>query len=681
MDKQKKNKVIPNIHNVKSSMGIYVLILVFTFILYGNTISHDYALDDTIVITKNEYVKNGLSGIGKLLSKDSFEGYFGEQVKYVVGGRYRPLSLVTYAIEYEFFGQNPHVSHLINVLLYALSGIMILIILKHLFYLKFPGKEQKEQPWFLSVPFVAAILFIAHPIHTEAIANIKGRDEILALLLSLTTLHLLLKYIEKQQFWILPASTVVFFLALLSKENAITFVVLIPLSIYFFTSVSWKKIIACTTPIVFAGLIFLIIRFQVLGWFEQKEVIPELMNNPFIEATTTEKYATIFFTLLLYLKLLFFPHPLTYDYYPYHIELTGFGNVWVIIALLIYIGMAIYGIKGLTNKKILSYCIWLYLVPLSVVSNIVFPVGTFMSERFLYISSLGFCIMMAYLVIKKIPGTIKNPNISRTFPYWVLIPVVILYSFKTIDRNHDWKDNYTLFTTDIKTSPNSAKGNTIVGETFYKKAKDIESKSIKENYLKKAIPYLQKALKIHPGYEGAWILLGDAYRDLGDYDNAEKCFKEVVRIKPLSYNGNYKLGALYGKYLGQYEESLKYLEKAYKIEPGNNEVVFALGTIHVFSKINIEKGIQFLHKSIKLEPGNAKSYKNLGGAYFYNKQYQKALKMFLKANELKPNDYAVLTNVGITYKQLGNEQKAQTYLKKASSIKQQNKKMNNHETK
>lgn len=673
MGKQKKYKVIPNIYDVKYSMGIYILILVFTFILYGNTISHDYALDDTLVITKNEYVKDGLSGIGKILTKDSFEGYFGEQVKYVVGGRYRPLSLVTYAVEYEFFGKNPHASHFINILLYALSGIMILIILKNLFYLKFPGEEQNKHPWFLSVPFVAAILFIAHPIHTEAVANIKGRDEILALLLSLATLHLSLKYIEKQKALLLFAGSIVFFLALLSKENAITFIILIPLTLYFFTSVSWKKIIAFSSPILFAGILFLIIRFQVLGWFEQREVIPELMNNPFIEASAAKKYATIFFTLLLYLKLLFIPHPLTYDYYPYHIELTGFGNIWVIIAILIYISMAIYGIKGLKNKNIHSYCIWLYLIPLSVVSNIVFPVGTFMSERFIYISSLGFCIMAAYLIIKEIPVFIKNPGISRVFPYWVLIPVVIIYSFKTINRNQDWKDNYTLFTTDIKTSPNSAKGNTIVGETFYKKAKDTEDKTLSEQYLKKAVPFLQKALKIHPGYEGAWILLGDAYRDLGDYEKAEKCFKEVVRIKPFSYNGNYKLGVLYGKYLGQYEKSLKYLEKAYKIEPANNEVVFALGTIHVFSKININKGIYYLRKSIELEPQNAESYKNLGGAYFYNEQYQEALQMFLKANELNPDNYAILTNIRITYKQLGNEQKSHTYLKKARSIKQQNK--------
>ncbi len=668
-NKQKKRIITKNIHSKNYRWAIYGLILLLTFILYGNTIGHEYTLDDTIVITKNEYVKEGLEGIGKLLSKDSFEGYFGKQVRYVVGGRYRPLSLISFAIEDSFFGQNPHISHFINVLLYALTGIMFFIVLNNLIRTSFTEEKQKFRPWFLSVPFIAALLFIAHPVHTEAVANIKGRDEIMALLGSLLALNLSLKYIKNKNFWTLSGSVVIFFLALLSKENAITFVAIIPLTVYIFTSASKKNIITITMPVLLTAIVFLIIRFQVLGWFEQKDVVPELMNNPFLEATIAQKYATIFFTLLLYLKLLFVPHPLTYDYYPYHIDLAGFNNIWVIISVIIYVSLLLYAIKGLKTKNIISYCIWLYLIPLSIVSNLVFPVGTFMSERFLFFSSTGFCILAAYLLIEKFPAMIKKPEISHAFPYWILIPVLMLYSFKTIDRNRDWKDNFTLFTTDIKKSSNSAKGNTIVGETYYNKSKDTENEQVKNNYLNQALPYLQKALNIHPEYEGAWILLGDVYRDLGKYKKSETCFKQVISIKPLSYNGNYKLGALYGKYMAAYKKSLKYLHKAYQLEPGNHEVVFALGTIYTYSRISIKKGIHFLEKATRQKPNKAENYKNLGGAYFYNKQYEEALDMFLKANRLKPNDYAILTNTGVTYSKLGNEQKAQTYLKKAQQIK------------
>ena len=162
---------------------VYLLLFVIAFVFYGNTIPNHYALDDAIVITENQFTKQGFAGIDDILTHDSFTGFFGEDKKLVSGGRYRPLSIITFAVEYEFFGANPHVSHLVNVLLLWVTAMLIFIIFSRLFW------HYETRPWYLSLSFLTALFFLAHPIHTEAIANIKGRDEIMALLFSLLTLN------------------------------------------------------------------------------------------------------------------------------------------------------------------------------------------------------------------------------------------------------------------------------------------------------------------------------------------------------------------------------------------------------------------------------------------------------------------------------------------------------------
>src|SRR5262249_59969728 len=131
------------------------------------------------------------------------------------GGRYRPLSIVTFAIEQQIFRGNPHVSHAVNVILYGLTGWALFAVLRLLW------GGATSAGWSLGLPWVATLLFLSHPVHTEVVANIKGRDEILALLGALVSLICQLRYVEKRRpLWLVGAG-LAFFLALLSKESAL----------------------------------------------------------------------------------------------------------------------------------------------------------------------------------------------------------------------------------------------------------------------------------------------------------------------------------------------------------------------------------------------------------------------------------------------------------------------------
>jgi hypothetical protein len=194
MPQQKTRNPKPETRHLKwwaKDSGAFILIGLTTFILYFNTLQFDYAQDDAIVITENMYTQQGAKGISGLLTHDTFLGFFKIEKNLVAGGRYRPLSLVTFALEKEYFGDAPHTSHMINVLLYALCGIFIYLFLKQLF----KNAEEKYARMKL-LPIIATLLFIAHPIHTEAVANIKGRDEIMSMLFCSMGSWLLLKYMD-----------------------------------------------------------------------------------------------------------------------------------------------------------------------------------------------------------------------------------------------------------------------------------------------------------------------------------------------------------------------------------------------------------------------------------------------------------------------------------------------------
>ncbi|MGQ0827531.1 MAG: tetratricopeptide repeat protein [Bacteroidota bacterium] len=551
---------------------IYGIIALFAFILYGNTIPNDYALDDAMVITDNKYTQNGIAGIKNIFLYDSFKGFSENYLNGVAGGRYRPLSIATFALEHQFFGNDPHISHFINVCLYAITCVLLFIILSALLK-KFP-----QHSWYNSIPFIATLLFLAHPIHTEVVANIKCRDELLSLLFSFLTLWFMLKYLELNNTVSVLYAIVCFSLALLSKEIAVVFMLIIPLTFYFFTDVPLKKIIRSMLPLLIITIAFIAVRQMIIGKTTDDVVYAKtLLNDSFAFMTPGQKYATITYTLGLYLKLVFFPQQLTWDYYPYHVPIMEWGNPLVLLSLALMILFIVAGLKGLKTKNFLSYCILFYLIPLSITSNILFPVGAFMGERFLYASTLGFTLMIAYLMVVK-PKPIFKTIFSRSWLF--LIPVLALYSFKTIDRNKAWKDTFTIIETDVKTSANSAKSTGEYAKHLYGKAEKLTDPAEKIIQFDRLLPYAEKSFKIDP--------------------NQSKT--------------NLILGTIYGRYKNDLERSIYYLNNAMNLEPGNVDAYNNLGTAYGMTK-QYDKAIAVFEKGLTMDPQNIEMLNNLSLTY------------------------------------------------------------------
>lgn len=650
--------------NNLNNKQIYLIFILCGFLLYGNTLQHEYTLDDAIVITDNNYTKKGFSGIWDQLKNDQFVGFYGEKKSLVSGGRYRPLSMVMFNIEYALFGENPTAGHLMNVLWYILNGILLFLTLQKVL------PEKHNQKLWPSLAFTAAVLWFFHPIHTEVVANIKGRDEIMAFCGELLVLLFLFKYLDKRKAVHLIWIASIYFLALLSKENAITWIAIYPIAIYFFKPEQIKKVIPAFGVLISTAVIWLFIRYQVVGE-GISDVADSLMNDPFLESSSSEKYATIVYTLGKYIQLLFFPHPLTYDYYPKHIPIVQWGNPYVLLSIVAYIALILISIKGFFKRQLPAFGILIFLITLSIASNLIFPIGAFMNERFIYVSSLGFCIIIAYLMVVVLPSRSKNLVKSKKLFQVIGITLLLLYAGKTISRNSVWKDNLTLATHDANISVNGAKSNVMAGGLLTEEAAKTQQPQRKRELLEKAIMHLDRAVKIYPEYVDALLLMGNAQWDYTKHEkNALPYYQRILNINPYHTNtwGNifivleqstdleYKLkayeqllkyhqneakiylnlGRAYGKEKNDLSMAAKTFETGRKIAPNNYDLLSNLGTVYGLLK-NYSAAVEVLEKAISLRPNIAKTHIDLGLSYFYLGNNEKAKQAFDKAVQLDPN--------------------------------------------
>ncbi|NRB47690.1 MAG: tetratricopeptide repeat protein [Saprospiraceae bacterium] len=632
-----------------------IVLFSLSFFCYINTTSLDYALDDAIVIHDNMFTTDGVSGIDGILSKDTFFGFFKEEGKsqLVAGGRYRPLSLVTFALEWELFAKKagadnepasqrgrPWISHLLNTLLFGATIVLLYSLLLLLFKIEFPPSKAAI------VALVTTALFAVHPIHTEAVANIKGRDEILALMGSLAALYFTVKAKITDRWLFHLLAGIVFFLALMSKENAITFLAVVPLSLYFFTPTKIPKIISALGPYVVASAIFLTIRFSILG-VSIGDPPMELMNNPFLKIennqwipfSPAERSATITFTLGKYIQLLVFPHPLSHDYYPRQVDIMSWGDWQVILSLLLYLGMIAYALFGLKRRDPISYAILFFLATISIASNIVFPIGTNMSERLIFMPSLAFCLLI---------GVLSYRLLARNrLPLKTLVPVlgviIALLSLKTITRNYAWKNNYKLFTTDIEVAPNSAKLRNATGGELVAQSQKPENQARKDNMLQEALGHLEEAVRIHPTYKNAWLLKGNAHLYLKQYEAAISSYQQSLNVDPDYTEANNNLGIAFtqaGQYYGEQandlSKALNYLQQAFQLRPNDFQTIRLLGVASGMSG-NSAEAIRLFTKCTVLQPNNASAWFDLGVAHLNAQDESKANEAFAKAKSIDPD--------------------------------------------
>ncbi|MCW3123777.1 MAG: hypothetical protein JWQ38_3269 [Flavipsychrobacter sp.] len=579
-----------------------LLLAVVAFIVYGNTLKNEFAVDDTVMLTNNEYVQMGLQGIPKLLVTPHQAGHWRND-----NDEYRPLSLVLFAAEYQLWELSPTGYHFMNILLFAGCVVLLFLFLYELF-------DRKK----IVVAFIAALLFAVHPIHTEVVANIKSSDELLSFLLAFTGLLVCTKYVRTGSVLQLMAAILCFFLAHLAKESVVTFIAVVPVVFYFFINSNKKRSLHVSLGFVVAAALFVIARYAVLSYWHVNNVaqitlIENALRAPGLSAAS--RIATAVLMMGMYLKLLFIPYPLISDYSFSTIPFTHFSDPLVLLSFALYTTLAVVCITRFRKDRRdpYAFAIFFFFVTIALFTNIFIPIKATMGERFLFYPSVGLCIAAAALIARW-AGDAGMNILKQAKILAVLVPVCVLWGGMAIARNPDWKDNNTIYGTDVIKAPGNAHLNYFYGYDQFSRYHKEQNPAERQRLLSSAIEYFRNALAIYPGYNFVLADLGAAYFCNKQYDSAEHYDKKMVKADP-----KYDLARnnLSGVYLNtkKYREDIDLCKETITVLPHNVNSYADMGLSYKALGI-YDSAIYYLRMGMAIEPKFIGFYQVMSNVYY-----------------------------------------------------------------
>lgn len=664
---------------LKKQHLIFTLILVvFTALLYYNTIFNYFSLDDNYINTSNEQSVQGFKALPEIfttLYSDNGEQAYG----------YRALTRATFAVEYQFTANssyNPYISHFINLMLYILAALVLFKVLNRLF--------RNYNPWFA---FLVVAVFIAHPTHTEVVASLKNRDMLLHFLFSFLAIWQFIRWIDLDKTRHLIVGLVYFLLALMSKETAIVQLAIFPLVLYFFTDIKRNKLLVFVG--VSAAVLVLFFGARML-FLPATNRVYDLMENPLVfETSFLKRIATGFYGLGFYLKLLIFPFPLLY-YYGYNmIPVVGFSNIWVILSAIAYVGFLVVALMNLKEKKFISFALLFFLIHMSMYANFVKPVPGIVADRFVFFSSLAFAMVLIWLLFGLLKVRIAQEKLPTGKTAGIVLTVLLFlipYGYYVHQRNKVWKSTYSLYKHDMKWLDNSVKANNLYASEMIRQvnvelAKPVNPYKFVLQPILLAEKHYQRAIEIDSSHvaslnsvgiinsriHGNQALLRErSFLKQGKLEEAEKARKEseVYFLKALDYfnralkfdsnNGSsyYNVGNLY-EIMQQYDSAALYYQKEINTDGPMPMSLSRLANIH-YQSGDIPLAIQENETLKKLFPDNYLPYVNIGNYAIRENDTARMLTNFAQAAKLG-GGAGVINFLVSYYQSVGDQEQASYY--------------------
>jgi tetratricopeptide (TPR) repeat protein len=638
--------------NIKTSAS-YVVVALAALIVFFNTFQNDFAFDDESVIQNNESITK-LSNIPSFFTGDN--GFHK-----VIGKYYRPIVSISYTLDYALYGLSPKGFHVTNVIIHIIASLLLFRIFTLLF---------AKSKYCNIISLLVTLVFVVHPIHTESVSWISGRTDSIATLFFFAAFLYYVKFTDSEnktnKFLIL--SLVYYFIGLLSKEMIVTMPVIIVMYdfIYRRKPLSYVKENFKTYALFAAVTIF----YFVIRYLALKDIPDRMSYMYFIGKDASVVFFTMIKTVPLYFKLLLFPINLLYHYNGVLPDSNSLDPN-VIFSLIFVLGMIVSSVLLYKKQNKISFVLLFFLVTLLPVMNII-PTMNFMAERFLYMTSFCLSLLLGVLFVKYIND--KNKFII----VFVSLLIILPYSFLTIKRNAEWKDNDTLYST--------ADG--VDGYVLLVNAGNIYAN--KKNYDEAAKRY-RRAIQIRDNTVLGHHNLGLIFLIRGQLDSAEAQFKKGLQIDSLAPDGYLQLAQVYNM-RGEKQEAIKYLEKLQTISPNYRDSQDMLKYLKMeptqvstdttkttdnpqvnqlkvqllekssyehYSTQKYKEAIKDLEQLVELNPGLKSGYQNnIGMCYVELKDYKKALDWFLEGMKSDKTNVNAMSGAADTYLQLGNKQKA-----------------------
>ncbi|MBN3038157.1 MAG: tetratricopeptide repeat protein [Candidatus Omnitrophica bacterium] len=590
-----------------------ILIAFFGFVFYSNALTGEFIWDDRNLVIDNGFIR----------SWDNFPYAFSASIGAGAGSQYsfyRPMQTLTYILDYSLWQLDERGYHLSNIIFHILAALVLFWLINILY-----------DNWLFSLS--ASLLFVVHPIHTEAVAYISGRADPLAAIFMLLCLIFYIKSLDspKPGFYILMLAA--YACAILSRENSLILPLLLLLYHFGFRK---KLALSRFLPILTLAIFYIILRFTVLRF---------LFAHLTYTTSLPQRLPGFFIALTNYLRLLFLPVNLHMEYGN---DIFAMTHPKAILGLLIFLALLFYVFKRRKEHNLALFGILWFLIALLPVSNL-YPINAYMSEHWLYLPSIGFFLIVAH-------GFAAFYKKSPKMVYLVLgLVLLIFYGVLTFNQNKYWQKPLPLYERLLKYNPDAERVYNEVGITY----------GLMEEY-KKAIPYFEKALKLNPAYDKAYNNLATSYIKVDRDEEAVALLEKAIKLNP-QYAKAYNTLAIAYFDLGRYEDAVKAGKKAIALSPALTEAHNNVGLAYQAWGKN-EEAIPYLEKAIRLRPDDAGAYNNLGSAYGGAGRDDKAIEAFKKAIELKPDYAGAYNNLSLTYFKLKKYPLAVQYCDKAKEL-------------
>jgi Tfp pilus assembly protein PilF len=621
-----------------------ILIILISLINYSNSIEASFHFDDKYTIVENPKIKK----IGDLSSIISFSPS-------------RPLLFLTFALNYHFGGLQTKGYHLVNIFLHILNGLLLFFIVT-ISFKYFISSEENYPKQSMIIALISSLLFLSHPIQTEAVTYIISRSSVLCTTFYLLSFYLFIeargKFQESEQagqeFSIFYISFSIFFflLAMATKEIAATLPVIVLLYEYIFISGRDRKSFLRRLgkyywPLFLVPLGVFLFRYYFL---EQGSALPQARN--IYSHLITEARVVI-----NYLRLLLFPVNLNVDpNFPISTSIIELSVIFSLGAIVITLTAAL---KVLSNYKLISFSIFWFFITL-LPSSSIFPLDDVMAEHRLYLPSLGICLFAGTLIhqLAMFGSQRFSSQKTGTIITTALVGIVLFFSLGVIFRNSVYKDDYSLWKDTLKKSPRKAR----VINNF---ANALKDKGLPDQAL---IKY-QEAIKYDPHYVLAQMNLGIAYLKKGMYHDAVRELSKAIALKSDYAQAYFNLG-LARMNQGRYDEGLQAGRKALEIDPNNADAHNLLGALY-YRKGMVDEAIVEFKKALENNFLHLQAIDNLGVAYLAQGKINEAIKEFNRALGVNDRDVEAYNNLGVAYLKKGDKEEARLQFVRALQIKPQ----------
>ncbi len=624
---------------LKTQKLIPLLVIATGLFAYHNSFRDAFIFDDIDHIVDNPAIRQ-LGAAWQILTHSS-----------------RPVVSLSLAVNYALGGLNPWGYHLFNVCIHILAALTMYGVVRRTF-----GTEPLRAKWGGAAPWLAAVIaciWVAHPLQTESVTYIIQRGESLMGLFYLLTLYCVIRSSNSAHKVGWEAAAVAScVLGMGSKEVMITAPVVALLYDRAFLAGSWREIVKRRWGL-YAGM--------AASWL----LLPMLAGNGILEVPDWRQptagfgfkgippqlYAlTQAGVIVHYLRLAFWPSRLCFDY--------GWGYGWpvaqtamqVLPQMLVVVALLATTVWAWRRRPALGFLgVWFFCI-LALTSSVI-PIADVAVEHRMYLplaAVVTLAVAGVFLIGKRLAGARR---MLGTVLGWVAGTAVVLpLSLLTIQRNADYRSEYSIWRDTVEKCPENPRAHNNLGLIL-----------LEEGNLKEARPQFEEALRLKPDYGTAHSNLGVVLSQSGQYPEAIKQLELAVQIKPDDGKMQYNLGALLLE-AGRPQEAVVHLQEALRVYPQLAPAHFSLG-LALDQAGRVQEAIGHYRQALRIMPDDAEAHYNLGVDLFQKGLAPEAIEHLEQAIRIKPDYAEAHSDLGIMLAQAGKVEEAMAHFQEALRIK------------